>query len=359
LASGVQALGVAVMLSVVFNLVVLALWTTHFRNIYADPNTRAGALGVSLGDVNSVLATAWGGSYVNDFIQDGRVKKVYLQADARYRMLPEDINRWYVRNRNGEMVPFSAFSNARWQYSSPRLERYNGIPSVEIMGQAAPGISTGEAMDAMEKMVAELPTGIGFEWTGLSYEEKSAGAQAPALYAISLLVVFLAVAALYESVTIPFVNMLMLPLGLVGAVTAVTLRGLPNDIYLQIGLLTTVGLSTKNAILIIQFIKALMQQGHELVDATRTAVRIRLRPVIMTSLAFFFGTLPLALTKGAGAGAQNAIGTAVTGGLLSATFIDLFFIPFFFVLISRLFGRNKARLPAMTPDALANPSETN
>ncbi|GAM09014.1 multidrug efflux pump subunit AcrB [Geobacter sp. OR-1] len=304
-------------------------------------DVRAGSLGVSQADINNVLSTAWGSTYVNDFIQNGRVKKVYLQSDAKYRMLPEDINHWYVSNKQGEMVPFSAFATARWQYGSPRLERYNGIPAVEVLGQAAPGISTGEAMAEMEKMVAQLPPGIGFEWTGLSYEEKNAGAQAPALYAISLLVVFLSVAALYESWTIPFVNLLMLPLGLVGAVTAVKLRVFPNDIYLQIGLLTTVGLSTKNAILIIQFIKDQLHQGHELVDATLAAVRIRLRPVIMTSLAFFFGTLPLALTKGAGASAQNAIGTAVTGGLLSATFIDLIFIPFFFVLVSRMFGRKK------------------
>ncbi len=322
-------------------------------------DVRAGALGVSLADVNSVLSTAWGSSYVNDFIQDGRVKKVYLQADAKYRMLPEDIGRWYVRNNQGEMVPFSAFASARWQYGSPRLERYNGIPSVEIMGQAAPGISTGEAMAEMEKMAAQLPPGVGYEWTGLSYEEKQAGKQAPALYAISLLVVFLSVAALYESWTIPFVNLLMLPLGLVGAVTAVSLRVLPNDVYLQIGLLTTVGLSTKNAILIIQFIKEQMHQGHELVEATLSAVKIRLRPVIMTSLAFFFGTLPLALTKGAGAAAQNAIGTAVTGGLLSATFIDLIFIPFFFVLVSRLFARK--RQPELQPaeSAAANATEVN
>jgi multidrug efflux pump len=303
-----------------------------------------------------VLATAWGSAYINDFIQSDRVKKVYIQADARYRMLPEDINRWYVNNKNGGMVPFSAFATARWQYASPRLERYNGIPSVEIMGQAAPGVSTGEAMAEMEKMAAELPPGIGYEWTGLSYEEKQAGKQAPALYAISLLVVFLSVAALYESWTIPVVNLLMLPLGLVGAVTAVTLRVLPDDVYLQIGLLTTVGLSTKNAILIIQFIKAQLHQGHELVEATLAAVRIRLRPVIMTSLAFFFGTLPLALTKGAGAAAQNAIGTAVTGGLLSATFIDLVFIPFFFVMVSRLFGRKKYKAHAETP-ALANAAD--
>ncbi len=304
-------------------------------------DVRAGALGVSLASINEVLGTAWGSSYVNDFIENGRVKKVYMQSDAKDRMLPEDINKWYVRNTQGEMVPFSAFSTAHWQYGSPRLERYNGMPSVEIMGQAAQGVSTGEAMAEMEKMAAQLPPGIGYEWTGLSYEERQAGKQAPALYAISLLVVFLAVAALYESWTIPFVNLLMLPLGLVGAVTAVTFRLLPNDVYLQIGLLTTVGLSTKNAILIIQFIKEQMHQGHELVEATLSAVKIRLRPVIMTSLAFFFGTLPLALTKGAGAAAQNAIGTAVTGGLLSATFIDLIFIPFFFVMVSRLFGRKK------------------
>jgi multidrug efflux pump len=319
-------------------------------------DVRAGALGVSLAEVNSVLATAWGSSYVNDFIQNGRVKKVYLQSDAKYRMLPEDINSWYVSNNSGEMVPFSAFATAHWQYGSPRLERYNGIPSAEIMGQAAPGVSTGEAMSEMEKMAAQLPPGIGYEWTGLSYEEKQAGKQAPVLYAISLLVVFLSVAALYESWTIPFVNLLMLPLGLVGAVTAVTLRGLPNDVYLQIGLLTTVGLSTKNAILIIQFIKGQLHQGHELVEATLAAVKIRLRPVIMTSLAFFFGTLPLALTRGAGAAAQNAIGTAVTGGLLSATFIDLIFIPFFFVMVSRLFGRKRYKQHAAEP-AVANSAE--
>ena len=322
-------------------------------------DVRAGALGVSQGDINTVLSTAWGSTYVNDFIQNGRVKKVYLQSDASYRMLPEDINKWYVSNKKGEMVPFSAFATARWQYGSPRLERYNGIPSVEVLGQAAPGISTGEAMDEVEKMVAQLPPGIGYEWTGLSYEEKNAGAQAPALYAISLLVVFLSVAALYESWTIPFVNLLMLPLGLVGAVVAVKLRVFPNDVYLQIGLLTTIGLSTKNAILIIQFIKELMHQGHDLVEATLMAVRIRLRPVIMTSLAFFFGTLPLALTKGAGASAQNAIGTAVTGGLLSATFIDLIFIPFFFVLVSRMFGKKKYINPPVQPDALVKLPEGN
>ena len=322
-------------------------------------DVRAGAFGVSQAQVNDVLSTAWGSTYVNNFIQNGRVKKVYLQSDPRYRMLPEDINSWYVTNKDGQMVPFSAFATARWQYGSPRLERYNGLPSVEILGQAAPGVSTGEAMAEVEKMATQLPVGIGYEWTGLSYEEQHAGAQAPALYAISLLVVFLSVAALYESWTIPFVNLLMLPLGLVGAVTAVKLRMFPNDVYLQIGLLTTIGLSTKNAILIIQFIKEQMRQGHELMEATLAAVRIRLRPVIMTSLAFFFGTLPLALTKGAGAAAQNAIGTAVTGGLLSATFIDLIFIPFFFVMVSRLVARKKVEHPAGEPTAAVNTQELN
>ncbi len=314
----------------------------QFKLITDD--VKAGALGINLADINNALSTAWGSTYVNDFIENGRVKRVYLQSDPKYRMLPEDINNWYVRNKSGEMVPFPAFATAKWVYGSPRLERYNGIPSVEIMGNSAPGVSTGEALAEMEKIAEKLPPGIGYEWTGLSYEEKKAGAQAPALYAISLIVVFLSVAALYESWSIPFVNLLMLPLGLVGAVTAVNLRLLPNDVYLQIGLLTTVGLSTKNAILIIQFIKGEMHQGLGLIDATLAAVRIRLRPVLMTSLAFFFGTLPLALTKGAGAGAQNAIGTAVTGGLLSATFIDLIFIPFFFVMVSRFFGRQKHKL---------------
>lgn len=306
----------------------------------------AGALGVSLADINDTLSTAWGSAYVNDFIDRGRIKKVFLQADAPYRMQPEDLYGWYVRNNKGDMVPFSAFATAHWTYGSPRLERYNGAPSMEILGQPAPGKSSGAAMKEMEQLAGKLPPGIGYEWTGLSYQEKQAGTQAPLLYAISLLVIFLAVAALYESWTIPFVNLLMLPLGLVGAVTAVTLRGLPNDVYLQIGLLTTLGLSTKNAILIIQFIKGQMEQGHELFESTLAAVKIRLRPVIMTSLAFFFGTLPLALTRGAGAAAQNAIGTAVTGGLLSATFIDLFFIPFFFVMVSQMFGREKYKAHA-------------
>lgn len=316
-------------------------------------DVQAGALGLLPQEINTTLAAAWGGAYVNDFIDQGRVKKVFLQAAPEFRMLPEDLQRWHVRNPQGQMVPVSAFSTTKWESGSPRLERYNGSPSVQIMGQPAPGVSTGEAMAEMERIAATLPPGIGFEWTGLSYEERQAGAQAPALYAISLLVVFLSVAALYESWTIPFVNLLMIPLGLVGAVAAVSARLLPNDVYLQIGLLTTVGLSTKNAILIIQFIQDQLQQGVNVIDATLTAVKIRLRPVLMTSLAFFFGTLPLALATGAGAAAQKAIGTAVTGGLLSATFIDLIFIPFFFVLVHRLCNRSKPE--PTTPQPIPQP----
>ncbi len=300
---------------------------------------KAGAMGIPISSIHRTIASAFGGSYINDFIHEGRVKKVYLQADTPYRMLPEDINRLYVRNTEGKMVPFSAFSSGYWVYGSPRLERYNGFPSINIWGEAAPGRSTGEAMKAMEELIGKLPEGIGFDWTGLSYQERMATAQAPLLYFFSVLVIFLCVAALYESWTIPFVNMLMLPLGVFGAIVATYLRGLPNGVYFQIGFITTLGLSTKNAILIIQFIKEGMKQGMGLLEATLSAVKIRFRPVIMTSLAFFFGTLPLTLASGAGAGSMNAIGTAVTGGLLSATFIDLLFIPFFFVLVSRVFGK--------------------
>jgi multidrug efflux pump len=310
-------------------------------------DVRAGAQGVAVADVNSVLATAWGSSYVNDFIENGRVKKVYVQADAKYRMLPEDISRWYVRNTTGEMVPFSTFATARWNYGSPRLERYNGFPSVEIMGQAAPGRSSGEAMEEMEKMVAQLPPGIGYEWTGLSYEERMAGAQAPALYAISLLVVFLCLAALYESWAIPFSVMLVVPLGVVGAVLAATSRGYANDVYFQIAILTTVGLAAKNAILIVEFAKEQMEHGMDLVEATLEGARLRLRPILMTSLAFFFGVLPLAINKGAGSGAQNAMGTAVNGGMITATVLAIFLVPVFFVVVRRLFP---VKAPVPKPD---------
>jgi len=266
-------------------------------------------------------------------------------------MLPNDLEKLYVRNTVGKMVPFSSFASGHWTSGSPKLERFNGFPSINIQGESAPGRSSGEAMQAMEGFVKKLPQGIGFDWTGLSYQERQAGSQTVPLYAFSILVIFLCVAALYESWTIPFVNMLMLPLGVFGALLATSLRGLPNDVYFQIGFLTTLGLSTKNAILIIQFIKEQMRQGTELTEATLAAVRIRFRPVIMTSLAFFFGTLPLAIAFGAGAGAMNAIGTAVTGGMLSATFIDLIFIPLFFVLISRLFMKKQPQPPPVQSPA--------
>jgi len=302
---------------------------------------KAGALGVPISSIHETIGAAFGSSYVNDFIQAGRVKRVYLQADAPYRMLPKDLEKLYVRSAAGTMVPFASFASTRWTTGSPRLERFNGFPSMSIWGEPAPGRSSGEAMRAMEEITGKLPKGIGFDWAGLSYQERMTTAQGPILYAFSILVIFLCVAALYESWTIPFVNLLMLPLGVFGAVLATTLRGFPNDVYFQIGFLTTLGLSTKNAILIIQFIKEQLRHGGELTEATLAAVKIRFRPVIMTSLAFFFGTLPLAIAAGAGAGAMNAIGTAVTGGMLSATFIDLIFIPLFFVVISRLFAKNK------------------
>jgi hydrophobe/amphiphile efflux-1 (HAE1) family protein len=303
---------------------------------------KAGAQGLPITSIHNTISAVFGSAYVNDFIQGGRVKRVYVQADAPYRMLPEDLENLYVRNTTGKMTPFSSFASTRWSTGSPRLERFNGFPSLNIWGEPAPGHSSGEAMQAMEEMTAQLPEGFGFDWTGLSYQERIATAQGPILYAFSILVIFLCVAALYESWAIPFVNLLMLPLGVFGALLATTWRGLPNDVYFQIGFLTTMGLSTKNAILIIQFIKDQMHHGLGPVEATLAAVRIRFRPVIMTSLAFFFGTLPLAVASGAGAGAMNAIGTAVTGGMLSATFIDLVFIPLFFVLVYRFFGGRRA-----------------
>jgi multidrug efflux pump len=298
---------------------------------------KAGALGVSITDINDAVTIAWGSSYINDFIDRGRVKKVYLQADARFRMLPEDLAKWYVRSGGGSMVPFSSFSTAHWTYGSPRLERYNGMPSLEILGQAAPGRSSGEAMKAVEEIAQQLPVGIGYEWTGLSFQERMAGSQAPALYAISLLVVFLCLAALYESWAIPFSVMLVVPLGVIGALGAANLRGLSNDVYFQVGLLTTIGLSAKNAILIVEFAKELQEQGLSLMDATLTAVRIRLRPILMTSFAFILGVLPLAISHGAGSGSQNAIGTGVMGGMISATVLAIFYVPLFFVLVRGLF----------------------
>ncbi|MBZ7419925.1 efflux RND transporter permease subunit [Klebsiella michiganensis] len=301
---------------------------------------KAQALGVSISDINTTLGAAWGGSYVNDFIDRGRVKKVYIMSEAKYRMLPEDIGNWYVRGSDGQMVPFSAFSTSRWEYGSPRLERYNGLPSMEILGQATPGKSTGEAMNLMEELAGKLPAGIGYDWTGMSYQERLSGNQAPALYAISLIVVFLCLAALYESWSIPFSVMLVVPLGVVGALLAATFRGLTNDVYFQVGLLTTIGLSAKNAILIVEFAKDLMdKEGKGLIEATLEAVRMRLRPILMTSLAFILGVMPLVISSGAGSGAQNAVGTSVMGGMVTATVLAIFFVPVFFVVVRRRFSK--------------------
>lgn len=302
---------------------------------------KAQALGVSLSDINETISAALGGYYVNDFIDRGRVKKVYVQADAKFRMLPEDINNLYVRSANGEMVPFSTFSSAHWIYGSPRLERYNGMPSMELLGEAAPGRSTGEAMALMESLAEKLPNGIGHDWTGMSYQERLSGNQAPALYAISLVVVFLCLAALYESWSIPFSVMLVVPLGVVGALLAASLRGMNNDVYFQVGLLTTIGLSAKNAILIVEFAKDLMdKEGKGLIEATLEASRMRLRPILMTSLAFILGVMPLVISHGAGSGAQNAVGTGVMGGMLTATLLAIFFVPVFFVVVRRRFSRH-------------------
>jgi multidrug efflux pump len=294
---------------------------------------KASALGLTIGDINATLSAAWGSSYVNQFIDRGRIKRVYIQGDANSRMLPDDLGNWYVRNATGTMVPFTAFAHGSWGTGSPQLERYNGIPSVEMLGMPAPGLSTGEAITAMQQLAARLPPGIGYDWTGLSYEELKAGNGAYFLYAVSLLIVFLCLAALYESWAIPVAVLMVVPLGVIGAVTATMLRGLDNDVYFQVGLLTTVGLASKNAILIVEFAKAGHQAGRSLSAAALEAARERLRPILMTSLAFTVGVLPLALASGAGSGGQNAIGTGVVGGMLSATVLAIFFVPLFFVVV--------------------------
>jgi multidrug efflux pump len=296
---------------------------------------KASALGVSVSDINNSLTGAWGSAYVNQFVDRGRVKRVFIQGDSSSRMSPQDLDQWYVRNSAGTMVPFRAFISPSWTYGSPKLERYNGVPSFEILGQPAPGKSTGAAIQAMEQLVKRLPSGVDYEWTGLSYEEQLSGGQAPALYAISLIVVFLCLAALYESWSIPVVVMLVVPLGVFGAVLATMLRGLSNDVFFQVGLLTTVGLSAKNAILIVEFAKESYDRGVGLVEATLDAARQRLRPILMTSFAFILGVLPLAISSGAGSGGQNAIGTGVIGGMLAATVLAVFYVPLFFVAVLR------------------------
>ncbi len=314
---------------------------------------RAGALGLPINSIHNTITAAFGGAYVNDFIQGGRVKRVYVQADAPHRMLPTDLENLYVRNHQGTMTPFSAFASGYWDYGSPKLERFNAFPSMNILGEAPQGRSTGEAMAAMEEIAAKLPEGIGFDWTGISYQERMAKSQTGLLYAFSMIVIFLCLAALYESWTVPISVMLALPLGVIGGVAASMLRGFPNDVYFQIGLLTVLGLTTKNAILIVQFAMGRVKEGTGLVEATLEGARLRLRPIVMTSLAFGFGVLPLALASGAGAGAQTAIGTGVLGGMVTSTFLAIFFIPLFYVVVVQLFG-SKKNLPAARP---AHPSE--
>jgi HAE1 family hydrophobic/amphiphilic exporter-1 len=318
---------------------------------------KAGALGVPVSSVQNYLSTAFGSAYIGNFVQGGRVKHVYAQADAPFRMLPGDLDRLHALNQKGGLTPLSALASGRWTYGSPRLERYNSFPAMNIQGEPAPGHSSGEAMGAMEEIVGKLPAGIGYEWTGLSYEQRMSESQAGILYTFSVLVIFLVLAALYESWTVPISIVLALPLGVIGGVVASSLRGMPNDVYFQIGLLTVLGLTTKNAILIVQFAKTHMEKGMGLIEATVEAAKLRLRPIIMTSLAFGFGVLPLTISRGAGAGAQQAIGTSVLGGMVTATFLAIFFIPLFFVVVVQLFEKKKARqIEPLSPDT-ASPSE--
>jgi multidrug efflux pump len=309
---------------------------------------KATALGISLSSIDTTLSVAWGGNYVNDFLDRGRVKKVYVQGDSGSRMQPEDVDRWYVRNGNGDMVPFSAFASGRWTYGSPRLERFNGLPAVEIQGQAAPGVSSGVAMAAVDDIITKLPPGYRHEWTGLSAQERISGNQAVSLYAISFLVVFLALAALYESWSIPFAVMLSVPIGIFGALAAAYYFGQTNDIYFKVGLLTTMGLAAKNAILIVEFAIDGQKQGKGLVEATLDAARQRLRPILMTSLAFILGVLPLAIATGAGSGSQNSIGIGVMGGMIAATVLGIFFVPLLFVAVRRIF-KGKTRSAPTAP----------
>ncbi|KGF63321.1 MULTISPECIES: efflux RND transporter permease subunit [Pseudomonas] len=306
---------------------------------------RAQALGLSLSDINTTLSIAMGGNYVNDFIDRGRVKKVYVQGDASARMKPEDLKKWYVRNSSGEMVPFASFATGEWVFGSPKLSRYNGVPAEEVLGTPAPGYSTGQAMAEVEQLAKKLPAGVGLSWTGLSYEERLSGSQAPALYALSILIVFLCLAALYESWSIPIAVLLVIPLGVIGALMATSLRGLSNDVFFQVGLLVTVGLAAKNAILIVEFAKELHEQGKGIVEATIEACRMRLRPIVMTSMAFILGVVPLAISSGAGAGSQHSIGTGVIGGMITAVILAIFWVPLFFVSVSSLFKGKQKHTP--------------
>ena len=307
---------------------------------------QAAAHGVPLATINSTISQAWGGSYVNDFIDRGRIKRVYIQGEPDSRVVPEDINRWYVRNNAGEMVSLGAFSTSHWEYGSPSLSRYNGVSSMALTGSAAPGMSTGDAMAAMEQMAAQLPEGIDYEWTGLSLEQQKSGGQAPLLYAISVLVVFLCLAALYESWSVPFSVILVIPLGVIGALLLTKMHGLANDVYLQVALLTVVGLSAKNAIMIIEFAKEIQESGKTLKESVMQAARMRLRPILMTSLSFGMGVVPLYIATGAGSGSQNAVGTGVLGGVITSTFLGIFFIPMFYVWVRTLFPYKPKAKPA-------------
>jgi len=310
---------------------------------------KASALGVSVSDVDQTFSIAWGSQYVNNFLDtDGRIKKVFIQADAPYRMNPEDLNQLYVRNSSGGMAPFSSFAKGTWTYGAPQLQRYNGVPAMEIQGQAAPGASSGQAIAAMERLMQKMPPGIGYEWTGISLQQQQSGSQAPYFYALSILVVFLSLAALYESWSIPFSVIMVVPLGVLGALAATSLFGLSNDVYFQVGLLTTIGLSAKNAILIVEFARELQAQGRSALEAAIEAAHMRMRPIVMTSMAFVLGVLPLALAKGAGSGSQNAIGTGVIGGMLTATFLATFMIPMFYVVVVDKLTPKRAQ-PASAP----------
>lgn len=322
---------------------------------------KAAALGVSVEAINDALSTAWGSSYVNDFYDKGRIKKVYVQGDAPFRQLPEDINRWYVKNNKGEMVPFASFVSTSWKYGSPRLERFNGLGAVNIQGSPAPGYTTGQAMEEIERIVQTLPYGYGIAWNGISYQEKAADTQTGALYALSVLIVFLCLAALYESWSIPVAVIMVVPLGVIGALGLTGAFGMHNDIYFKVGLLTTIGLVSKNAILIVEFAKALHEQGEDILHAASEAVRLRIRPILMTSLAFGLGVLPLAKATGAGSGAQNAIGVGVLGGMITGTFLCIFFVPMFYVLIVKIFGDKKKKhsAPAQKLSTQASHSEEN
>lgn len=302
-------------------------------------HARLASLGVPLSEVNNTLGIAWGGRYVNDYLEAGRIKRVYVQGDVDTRMVPEDLEKWFVRNRSGEMVPFSAFSSARWEFGAPVLERFNGVPSVQIQGTSAPGVSSGEAMQAIEDIVATLPPGFGIDWSGASYQEKLSGSQAPVLYALSILVVFLCLAALYESWSVPFAVILVVPVGVLGALIAVSTRGLGNDVYFQVGLLISMGLAARNAIMIVEFARDLVCQGMDTTQAALEACRMRLRPIFMTAISFGLGVLPLALATGAGSGSQNSIGTGVVGGTLIATLLGIFLTPLMFVVVQTWFVR--------------------